>query len=172
MHRRRHGHRDGRPGLIDANTKFTKGTKDTKEIFQGRQLSLPATVEAAIVAQAVGAAPQECCGLLIGSAGEVVEAWPASNAADDPQRRYLVDPQDHLRALRSARARGLDVIGAYHSHPRSTAEPSPTDASAAFGDFFWVIVGLGGPATCVTAWWWDDGNFVPVTLVRSPEGKA
>jgi proteasome lid subunit RPN8/RPN11 len=136
------------------------------------RLTLTVSVEAAIIAHAVRDAPCECCGLLIGTQHDVTDVWPARNVADDPLRRYVVDPQDHVRALRHARERGVDVIGAYHSHPRTAAEPSPTDASQAFSDFFWIIAGLATDPPGLTAWWWDEGNFVPVTLVRSPEGKA
>jgi len=80
--------------------------------------------------------------VLIGTATAIVEAVRASNLADSPSR-FLIDPQDHIRARRDARARGLDVIGFYHSHPRSDAQPSATDlAEASYEDCFYVIVGL------------------------------
>lgn len=82
-----------------------------------------------------------------------------------------MDPRDHLAALRSARRRGLDVVGAYHSHPHSPAQPSPTDAREAFGGFIWLIAGLASDPPELTAWDWTDGNFTPVPLVRSPEGE-
>jgi proteasome lid subunit RPN8/RPN11 len=133
---------------------------------------LASGVEAAMVAHARQTAPAECCGLLIGSSAEIVEAVAARNSAADPRRRYVIDPQDHLQALRAARRRGLDVVGAYHSHVHSEARPSPTDAAEAFGDFLFVIVGLGHDPPEVTAWIWAEGNFMPVSLVRFPKGKG
>jgi desampylase len=91
---------------------------------------------------------------------------PAANVADDPLRRYLIDPRDHLGAIREARARGLQVIGAYHSHPRSAAVPSATDAAEGFGNFVFVIAGLALEPPELTAWAWSDGNFTAVPLVR------
>ena len=103
---------------------------------------LPRAVRDAVIAHARETAPAECCGVLIGTATAIVEAVRASNLADSPSR-FLIDPQDHIRARRDARARGLDVIGFYHSHPRSDAQPSATDlAEASYEDCFYVIVGL------------------------------
>ena len=83
-----------------------------------------------LVAHAERDRPRECCGLLIGrgdpAAGErveVLEAVPARNLAEDPDR-FFVDPVDHIRARREARTRGLDVVGFYHSHSHSAARPS------------------------------------------------
>jgi proteasome lid subunit RPN8/RPN11 len=59
------------------------------------------------------------------------------------------------------------VVGAYHSHPRSHATPSATDAADAFAGFLYVIVGLTSIPPELTAWIWADGNFTPVPLVRS-----
>lgn len=128
--------------------------------------------EGAIVAHARQAAPDECCGLLIGGARTIVDAWPARNIAEAPDRRYLVDPRDHLAAIRHARTRDLEVIGAYHSHPASTATPSRTDAQEGFENFLYVIVGLGGASPEVEAWRWSDGNFTRVPLVRTAEGAG
>jgi proteasome lid subunit RPN8/RPN11 len=124
-------------------------------------------VELAIIDHARAEAPRECCGLLVGTGDQVVRAVPAANIAADPTRRYLIEPRDHLAAIRSARADGLQVVGAYHSHPRSRARPSATDAADAFSDFLYVIVGWTGDAPELTAWIWVNGNFTPVPLVRS-----
>ncbi|HXG88222.1 MAG TPA: M67 family metallopeptidase [Vicinamibacterales bacterium] len=143
MHWRRHGHRDG-----------------------DRSLTIARVVEAAIIAHAREAAPDECCGLLVGDSGAIVDAIRAGNVADDPTRRYLIDPADHFRALRDARHRSLDVIGAYHSHPRSAPIPSVTDAAEGFSHFTYVIVGLAAETPELRAWSWDDGNFTELALVR------
>ena len=88
----------------------------------------------------------ECCGLLIGLPNRIERIHPARNLRASPTE-YLVDPADHFTAIRAARAEGLAVVGAYHSHPRSTAVPSATDlAEASSGDFLYLIVSLqGGP---------------------------
>ena len=88
-------------------------------------------------------APRECCGLLVGAAGSVVRSVRTRNL-DPSAMRYLIDPQDHFNALRRARADGLEIIGAYHSHVATEPVPSPTDIAEANSgpDFFYVIVSL------------------------------
>ena len=78
--------------------------------------------------------------MLIGHADEVVEAVRAANLSDDPNK-YSLDPKAHIDARRSARVRGLEVVGFYHSHPHSEPEPSITDlAEATYPGFLYLIV--------------------------------
>src|SRR5688572_20772475 len=88
-------------------------------------------------------APRECCGLLVGKGESVVQSVRARNL-DAKATRYLIDPEDHFAAIRAARRDGLEVIGAYHSHPSSAPVPSPTDVAEANSgsDFVYVIVSL------------------------------
>jgi proteasome lid subunit RPN8/RPN11 len=80
--------------------------------------------------------------MLIGWADEVHEAVPARNLASSPNR-FLIDPKDHLDARRNARARGLEVVGFYHSHPHSPPEPSATDvAEASYPDALYLIMSI------------------------------
>jgi proteasome lid subunit RPN8/RPN11 len=131
-------------------------------------VTIPEAVASGIIQHAMDASPAECCGLLVGDDARITSAFPSPNIAADATRQYLVDPQHHLAAIRQARALGLQVVGAYHSHPRSRAVPSPTDARDAFTHFLFVIVGLGVSPPEITAWHWGDGNFIAVPLVRVP----
>ena len=123
-----------------------------------------------MLAHAREAAPHECCGLLIGHGERIAEAIPARNLSEAPMTTYIVDPRDHFAAIRSARARSLDVVGAYHSHPRSAAVPSSTDTVGAFTRFLFVIIGLGTDPPEITAWRWVEGNFDRVVLVGDLKG--
>ena len=97
-----------------------------------------------VLAHARESQPQECCGMLIGAGDRILTAVRARNLAASPTR-YLIDPKDHLDARRAARQRNLDVVGFYHSHPRSPAFPSATDLSeAAYPDCVYLIVGIEG----------------------------
>ncbi|MGE0813901.1 MAG: Mov34/MPN/PAD-1 family protein [Vicinamibacterales bacterium] len=123
-------------------------------------------VDAAIVvADALRRAPEEACGLLVGTGRTVLRVIPTTNAAASPIR-YAIAPDEHLGVIRAARRDGLEVIGGYHSHPRSPAEPSPDDAAAAFAGFVFLIVGLA-PTPQLRAWTFDAGNFTEVGLVRT-----
>ena len=122
---------------------------------------------AAIVAHARAQAPAECCGVLIGRDGHVVDAVPARNAADRPTR-FLIDPQDHFAAIRLARQRQLDVVGYYHSHPRSAAEPSETDvAEANYPDHLALIVSLALEPPDVRLYRFDGRNFLEEPFVTT-----
>lgn len=133
-------------------------------------MKVRAGVAAAILAHARAAAPNECCGLLIGTEDCVDEAIAARNIAERPTVRFLIDPHDHLAALRDARRRGVDVIGFYHSHPRSAAQPSPTDlAEAVYPNLLTAIAGLGVDPPELRLFRIENGNILPVGFVTIAE---
>ena len=111
-------------------------------------LRISSCVIALIQRAAADAAPLEACGLLFGADG-VERASVEANVADDPTRRFEIDPGALIAALRAERAGGERLIGYWHSHPSGDATPSTTDAAMAVADGkLWVIV--AGEA--VTAW--------------------
>lgn len=80
--------------------------------------------------------PHECCGILLGRNEEgdnrIVEAVRAGNTrTDSAHNRYHIAPQELVRAQREGRAKGLDIIGFYHSHPDHPAMWSQTDLAEA-----------------------------------------
>jgi proteasome lid subunit RPN8/RPN11 len=118
------------------------------------------------VAHAREASPDECCGLLLGRGEEIVEAVRARNVADDPATRFLIDPADHFAALRTARERGLQVVGFYHSHPTSRADPSERDRSEfSYAGHLYAIVSLRAEPAEVRLFRFDAGNFQRVSFV-------
>ena len=107
--------------------------------------------------------PSECCGILLGRADgdrkEVTEVVPLQNLRRDPERaqallpleapgsesernRFLIDPKDQIRVEKDARARGLDVLGYYHSHPDHPARPSNYDRDHAWPWYSYVIISI------------------------------
>lgn len=87
--------------------------------------------------------PEECCGALLGIAGVVRSVWPATNVYDGPKsKRYTIDPEELLKAHKSAREAGCEVIGYYHSHPDQAATPSKTDLAAAVWDVSYLILSV------------------------------
>jgi len=100
-------------------------------------------------------------------AKEIRRFHEARNSAASPLSRYTINPEDHFAAIRAARAAGLEVVGAYHSHPASEAVPSATDRAEAFPHFLFVIVSLAAPAPAVRGWTLVEGNFASVRLVRT-----
>jgi proteasome lid subunit RPN8/RPN11 len=121
-----------------------------------------------IVAHAVADLPNECCGLLIGNA-EIVEDAARARNMKRSRTRFQVEPADHFAAIRRARAAGLDVIGAYHSHPNGPSGPSETDrARLTDPAMFHVIISLAHGTRTVRAFRLADGNFSPLELVPVP----
>jgi proteasome lid subunit RPN8/RPN11 len=113
-----------------------------------------------LLAEAARAAPQECCGILLGCGALIEDMRPAKNVAADPRRRFEIDPQALVDAHRTARGAGLHVLGYYHSHPHAPAEPSATDRARSAGEGgVWAIVGEGG----TTFWRDEEAGFVPLS---------
>ena len=130
---------------------------------------IPARIRAEMLAHAQAEAPNECCGLLIGEGSLIDESLPARNVDPEPTRRYLLDPREHIAANRRLRGTPRQVLGCYHSHPRSPAVPSATDlAEALYPDFVWVIVSLAAAKEDnVAAYRLTGAGFVPVTIVAA-----
>jgi proteasome lid subunit RPN8/RPN11 len=83
----------------------------------------------------------EICGLLLGAGDVCTAIVPAANVAPDPDRHFEIDPAVLIAAHRDARRGGPAIMGHYHSHPSGHAEPSETDAKAAFADgSCWLIL--------------------------------
>jgi proteasome lid subunit RPN8/RPN11 len=114
----------------------------------------------AVVAHARETAPAECCGVLLGCGTVIVDSIAARNIAGSPRSRFVIDPRDHIAARRTARGRGLDVVGFYHSHPRTAAAPSETDAAeASYSDHVHLIVSLANDEPDVRLFRFVDATF-------------
>lgn len=125
--------------------------------------------------------PEECCGFLLGTAGEenhVTALHQVPNRQDDQRtHRYTITPADYRNADEAASAKGLDIVGMYHSHPDHPAWPSETDlAEATFPGYTYVIVAVReGVATDLTAWTLapDRSSFLKQPIsAESPAASA
>ncbi len=107
--------------------------------------------------------PEECCGIFLGTADgdekKVHELLELTNSSEQQRtRRYLVRPEDYLRAETEARNKGLDVLGFYHSHPDHPARPSQFDLEHAFPFWSYLIISVekGEPVTMASWLLRDD----------------
>jgi len=124
--------------------------------------------------------PRECCGILVGSEDEIVEAVAAANVAAEPLRRYEVSPADHFAQMKRCRASAAAgqpaarIVGVYHSHSHSAAAPSPTDLEQAFEEYLYVIGGpVDGSAPFeIRGYRLRGGRFVEVQLTPAPAGDT
>src|SRR3977135_2635771 len=104
--------------------------------------------------------PYECCGLLIGrfidqGGKKVVETYPISNAREEAAKRnrFLIRPEELLRGEQHAAAKGLDVVGFYHSHPDHPAVPSAYDLEHAWPVYSYIVVAIkSGRAEDLRSW--------------------
>jgi proteasome lid subunit RPN8/RPN11 len=89
---------------------------------------------------AVSCYPEECVGVLYASKCGAVFAQPLRNASPEPRRGFSVSARDYLAVERDAEAKGLTVLGFYHSHPDAEARPSLHDAEYGWAHWWTVIV--------------------------------
>jgi len=108
-------------------------------------LTITAEVDAAIRRHGQETYPHECCGALIGRAGEVTDVLALPNTTEEgPRRRFLVRPSDYRLSERRATELGGELLGFYHSHPDHPARPSQFDLDHAWPTFAYIIVAVAG----------------------------
>ncbi len=113
--------------------------------------------------------PLEGCGLLAGPApGDVRMVYPLDNVRRS-RTSFTVEPAGHFRSLQHAEGLGWELVGVFHSHPASTAEPSPTDVRLAYErDWAHVIVGLSNPSNPELRAFHITGGVVSELEIRRP----
>jgi proteasome lid subunit RPN8/RPN11 len=116
--------------------------------------------------------PNEACGILGASDGEIVKVFRMTNASASPVR-FSLDSQEQFAAYRKLEKEGWDLGGVFHSHTHTDAYPSPTDVRLASEDVPYVIVSLASDPPAIRAFrirkdhWTDDTGTieeVPVTV--------
>jgi proteasome lid subunit RPN8/RPN11 len=123
-------------------------------------LYLRAAVRQQLTAHAEQGYPNEICGILLGrdvnGRRMISKTMPIENSfeAAEQYHRFLITPQDMLRAERLARQERIDVLGVYHSHPDEAARPSAYDRDhAAWTSWSYIIISVRkGHADTLRAW--------------------
>ena len=85
----------------------------------------------------------------------VLEIYPISNAREEAAKRnrFLIRPEELMRGEKYARAKRLDVVGFYHSHPDDRAVPSQYDLEHAWPTYSYIVVAVGkGQAADLGSW--------------------
>lgn len=67
-------------------------------------------------------APKESCGIYALINGQE-KFWPCKNIADDQEKFFALDPEDWA----ACEDKGGQILGVFHSHPKSNSELSQTD---------------------------------------------
>ena len=109
----------------------------------GASIIITGAVKRAIEEHALRSRPAECCGLLSGTRNLITNLHPLPNDAETPESRYFASPEDLFTAMRRIREAGQELLGIYHSHPRTPAYPSTSDVEMAFyPEAFYFIISL------------------------------
>ena len=100
-----------------------------------------------IHAHGESAYPEEGAGFLLGDDGAeraVKKILPLSNSREDAARhnRYLITPEDYLKAELEAGRLRLNLIGVFHSHPDHPNRPSEFDREWAQPFFSYIITSV------------------------------
>jgi len=87
--------------------------------------------------------PYEACAILLGNKDEKI--WEATEIfltenIEKSEINFTVSNEQLLEGYRMAEEKGLDVIGIFHSHPKSLPSPSNTDIKFMKGNPIpWII---------------------------------
>jgi proteasome lid subunit RPN8/RPN11 len=132
------------------------------------RLHIPQAIFDAMLDQARDELPNECCGFLAGmiaeGIGAVVERFPLVNVLQSPVV-FDADPRSLFAAHKAMRAKEIDVLAVYHSHPRSEPMPSRTDRERNYSESVVnLIIGLKHLEADVRGWWLTATSFEPATF--------
>ncbi len=83
--------------------------------------------------------PNESCAMLFGRDGVVSEVFLTENITKS-QSSFEISSEQLIQGYDTAKERGVDVVGIFHSHPNSEAYPSDTDRQFMRGNpVAWII---------------------------------
>ena len=91
-----------------------------------RKLVVQQDILTSLIRLAREGAPEEVCGLLVGSGCRVSHVLPVQNEYHSPIR-FRMEPREQLMNFLWYEKQNLELLAIYHSHPCGPAEPSPTD---------------------------------------------
>ncbi len=100
-----------------------------------------------MVSHAKSTYPNECCGAMIGTVDGDVKTVKIGLAIENAftgvqHERYELRPEDLMKADKEARARGMDLIGIFHSHPDCDAYFSETDLKNSCPWYSFVVLSI------------------------------
>ena len=109
----------------------------TEALVDSRALVLPTAVNEHLIKLAAAYYPREMCGVLTGrktaTEFKVNNFHWIPNISEEPdQWDYLMDPQAYFDAVMPVFAnKNIDLVGIYHTHPKSLPYPSKMDIDSA-----------------------------------------
>ncbi len=89
-------------------------------------IRIPTDIHADLIAHAQEGFPLEVCGIL-GGTGDTVSVHYRMTNTDASNEHFMMDPKEQFAVVKDLRAKGLTMLGIYHSHPETPARPSEED---------------------------------------------
>jgi len=126
-------------------------------------LVLQNTHLAEMIRHVAAQSPLEACGLLAGRGERVESTLPIANADRSPAR-FRMDALEQLRAFDWMEARGLDLVGIFHSHPAGPSATSPTDIAEAVYPVVHIVLSPSGEEWRARGFWIEAGQSVEISL--------
>lgn len=96
----------------------------------GNRIELKKEDAEKICSHALAGLPNEACGLLGGTIENdtiVIKEVYLLNNIDESREHFTMDPKEQLAAVKDMRAKGIELVGNWHSHPESPSRPSEED---------------------------------------------
>lgn len=88
--------------------------------------------------------PREACGALLGRPGQVDAIMEMTNTEPGVDH-YTIDTEETLALFEALDRDGtVDLLGWYHSHPRTSSKPSDLDLAMAIPGWYYVVRGVDG----------------------------
>ena len=108
-----------------------------------KEILIPDSFLADLMQHANEESPYEACAILLGNTDEemwqTTEIFLAENI-DKSEINFTISNEQLLEGYKRAEEKGLDIVGIFHSHPKSEAAPSDTDIKFMKGNPVpWVI---------------------------------
>jgi len=89
--------------------------------------------------------------------------------AEGREDHFAFDPKEQFEAYKTARELGVDIIGAYHSHPATPARPSAEDIRLALDPaILYVIASLLPGGKTVKTFRIKEGEVEEEPLIVEP----
>jgi proteasome lid subunit RPN8/RPN11 len=126
---------------------------------------IPADMRDEIVAHARAEVPRECCGVILGRNGELIELRRLTNIFPGNDF-YEPDAGELYRLLVEIDDSGTEIAAIYHSHPVCRAYPSPRDVEyAGWPDSVYLICSLERPdSPVIRAFRIVDGEITELAI--------
>ena len=99
----------------------------------------------ALIQHSEKAGLSESCAMLLGTHGDqqwnVKEVFLTRNAHTDSETSFIITPEELLQGYQLAEKKRIELVGIFHSHPKSAASPSNFDKKfmKVNGDVPWII---------------------------------